>query len=89
MDLQALRGEINEIDGEILRLFLRRMEVVREVVGYKAAHGLPVLQPARETEVLAWVGERAGEEMEPYARALFETLMSLSRDMQEKILKAQ
>jgi len=39
--------------------------------------------------VLAWVGERAGEEMEPYARALFETLMSLSREMQEKILKAQ
>jgi len=84
-----LRGEINEVDGEILRLFLRRMEVVREVVRYKTAHGLPVLQPAREAEVLAWVGAQAGEEMEPYARTLFETLMSLSREMQEKILKAQ
>lgn len=86
MDLQALRSEINKIDGEILRLFLRRMEVVREVVGCKQAHGLPVLQPAREAEVLAWAGEHGGE-MGPYAQALFESLMALSREMQEEILK--
>ena len=42
-ELEAYRREIDAIDGELTRLFLRRMEVTGRVGAYKQAHGLPVL----------------------------------------------
>ena len=47
-ELEAYRREIDAIDGELTRLFLRRMEVTGRVGAYKQAHGLPVLDAARE-----------------------------------------
>ena len=52
-ELNELRGEIDAIDAQLTELFLRRMDVTRRVGEYKQAHGIPVLDPAREREVLA------------------------------------
>ena len=81
MDLKELRTEINAIDDEILRLFLRRMEVAGQVADYKREHNLPIYQPRREREILESVSERAGE-LGSYARSLFSTLMELSKQYQ-------
>ena len=58
-ELEAYRREIDAIDGELTRLFLRRMEVTGRVGAYKQAHGLPVLDAAREKDVLARKAELA------------------------------
>jgi chorismate mutase/prephenate dehydratase len=81
MDLNELRNEINAIDDEILKLFLRRMDVAEQVADYKRAHDLPIYQPQREQEILESVSERAGE-LGNYARSLFSTLMELSKQYQ-------
>ena len=81
MDLNELRTEINAIDDELLRLFLRRMEVAGQVADYKKAHQLPIYQPQREQEILESVSGRAGE-LGNYARSLFSTLMELSKQYQ-------
>ena len=47
MDLMELREQINEIDSEMLKLFLRRMEVAENVAEYKRQNGLPVLDAER------------------------------------------
>ena len=52
-DLQSLRAKIDQIDRQIAQLFCQRMAVTRQVGEYKAAHGLPVLDVAREKQVLA------------------------------------
>ena len=82
MELNQLRTKINEIDEEILNLFLRRMEVAGQVAEYKKARHLPIYQPQREEEILKKVEEKAGPEMGGHARALFATLMELSKDIQ-------
>ena len=51
--LLAARQAIDKIDGELGRLFVARMEEAAKVAAYKAAHGLPVLDSAREEAVLA------------------------------------
>ena len=81
MELNELRNEINQIDDEILRLFLRRMELAAQVGTYKRAHDLPILQPQREQEILDSVSRKAGE-LGGYARELFVTLMALSKQYQ-------
>ena len=84
MDLNELRNEINTIDDEILKLFLRRMDVAEQVADYKREHNLPIYQPQREREILKTVAEKAGDEMGGYARVLFSMLMELSKSNQNR-----
>ena len=84
MDLNELRNEINAIDDELLRLFLRRMDVAGQVADYKKANNLPIYQPQREREILKKVADAAGPDMGGYARVLFSMLMELSKSSQNK-----
>ena len=84
MELNELRSEINQIDDEILRLFLRRMEVAGQVADYKRENNLPIYQPQREREILKKVADQAGPEQGGYARVLFSMLMELSKSAQNK-----
>ena len=84
MELNELRNEINQIDEELLKLFLRRMDVAGQVADYKKAHDLPIYQPQREREILKKVADSAGPEMGGYARVLFSMLMELSKSNQNK-----
>ena len=52
-DLEQYRQEIDELDEQLVRLFLRRMEVTGKVGEYKLAHGMQVLDRERERRVLA------------------------------------
>ena len=51
--LDVLRGNIDEIDHQIVHLFERRMAVTRAVGEYKQEIGMPVLDAARERDVIA------------------------------------
>ena len=84
MDLNELRQQINSIDDELLNLFTRRMDLASQVADYKRAHDLPILQPAREREILKKVADKAGPELGGYARVLFSMLMELSKSYQNK-----
>lgn len=84
MDLNELRNEINQIDGEILNLFLRRMELAGQVAAYKRENGLPIYQPQREQEILKSAEQRAAA-LGGYARILFATLMDLSKQYQQDL----
>ena len=84
MELNELRNEINQIDEEILRLFLRRMDLAEQVADYKRAHDLPIYQPQREREILKKAADAAGPEKGGYARVLFSMLLELSKSSQCK-----
>lgn len=82
MELEREREAINEIDGQLAELFARRMEAAARIGEYKEAKGLPVLDKAREREVLARMAEAAGPELGDYAKVLYSTIMDLSRSYQ-------
>lgn len=84
MSLEELRNEIDAIDDEILKLFLKRMEVASKVADYKRENNLSTLQKGREREILKKVSEKSGSELENYSRTLFTTLMNLSKNYQDK-----
>ena len=84
MELNELRNEINQIDEELLNLFLRRMDVAEQVADYKRANNLPIYQPQREREILKKVSDQAGPEKSGYARVLFSMLLELSKSSQNK-----
>lgn len=86
MDITKLREEIDNIDKELVSLFVKRMGVAAEVASYKKETGKPVLDPQRERMLLEKVSELAGEDMESQTRILYNLILSLSRSHQSHLL---
>ena len=84
MDLQELRGQIDRIDDQIVRLFCQRMDIAAQVADYKKDNNMPIFVPAREREKLVDVAQKAGPEMADYTRVLYSMLFELSRSYQGK-----
>ena len=85
MDLKELRGQIDEIDDQLVKFFCQRMDIAAQVAQYKKEQGLPILMPAREREKLQDVSQKAGPEMAGYTRTLYTMLFELSRSYQSKL----
>ena len=52
-DLAGFRGEIDDIDGELLQLLARRMEISAQIGRYKKSHNVTVVQMGRWKKILA------------------------------------
>ncbi|MBO7683199.1 MAG: chorismate mutase [Kiritimatiellae bacterium] len=86
-ELDDVRQKIDRIDEELVRLFLERLAVSREVALAKRSTGGAITDPAREREILSRVSKAAGLENENAARLFFSTLFSISKARQRGILK--
>ena len=85
MNLKEIRDEIDQIDEELVKLFVRRMDCSKRVAEYKLENGMQILNTKREQEILCAVGEKAA----PYggsARLLYTSIMELSRALQHDML---
>lgn len=90
LDLNELRNEINEIDAQLVPLFLKRMGVSLKVAQYKQATNKPVLDRARERELLKRVGGMSEDaDLGLYTRLLYADIMGLSRSYQRKYLDGE
>ena len=86
--LEEARKTINEVDEEMARLFERRMEAVAKVAAYKKAHGLPVLDAAREEQVIRRGALRVeDDELRSYYVNFIQNNMAISRAYQHKLLE--
>jgi len=86
MKLDQIRKEIDQIDQELVALLERRMACVSEVVAYKKAKGLPVLDQGRENKVLEKVASLVGDEQyRATIQSQFQDMMKRSRDYQEEV----
>ena len=83
MELTELRTEINRIDDELLKLFVKRMEISAQIAKYKQSHGLPIYVPERENEILQNISGKVAPDLSGYARALYQTLFTLSKNYQK------
>ncbi len=83
-ELNELRGEIEQIDRELIELIARRVDLARRVGAAKRRAGLPTLDPAREAAVVRRAGALAREANldDEDVRYIFWHLIGLSRRMQ-------
>ena len=86
MTLEEIRKDIDRIDRQLLDLFRQRMDCAKQVAKIKAEQNLPVLNPAREAEILDRVEQEAGE-FGGAARVIFSTLMEVSRACQHELIQ--
>ena len=86
MELNEIRKEIDEIDKQLVELYIRRMNCSAEVAEYKREHNMPVLDASRERALLNKISELSGSEFEEYTRTLYSTILDLSRSYQHSKL---
>ncbi|MBQ3701766.1 MAG: prephenate dehydratase [Oscillospiraceae bacterium] len=86
MELKDYRGQLDEIDGKLLELFTRRMDIAGEIALWKQENHMPVLDLRREKEKLKTLEEKSPEDLKEYTVSLFSTIMELSRSRQNRIL---
>lgn len=87
-DLAGLRGEIDDIDAELLQLLARRMEVSNRIGEYKRLNNVAVVQMNRWKQILAdhiAVGGSLGLDQE-LVREVFEAVHQASIRCQSNIL---
>ncbi len=86
-ELEKARLEINEVDRDMARLFVRRMDAAAQVAAYKKAYGLPVEDTTREEALLernaAYIEEEAYRSY--YVQFLRDT-MKVSKEYQHRLL---
>lgn len=86
--LMKAREIINEVDQAMAELFERRMKAVKEVIEYKIQVGLPILDTAREKDVIEKNSARIqNEELKGYYQEYIIALMKISKDYQAAIQK--
>ena len=86
MNLNDIREEIDVIDKEILSLFIKRMECAKRIALIKEKENLPIVNEAREEEILkSMVANAHGFKEE--TRELFSKIMDISKKVQIRQLK--
>ena len=73
MKLEKLRRSIDSIDDEILNLFLKRLELCKEIGRLKKDEKLPVFDSKRE---------RSGKDFK-YTKGLFLKIFEICKEIQE------
>lgn len=86
--LDDARKQINEIDQKMADLFAARMKAVEQVASYKMERGLPILDTAREEEVIRRnAAYMENEALKSYYVNFLKYNMTLSRSYQRRLLE--
>lgn len=87
--LEELRKNIDQIDDNIIKLFIERMDVVKEVIAYKIENNIPILDSSRESKMVEKnMNKVRKEEYKKYYISILEGFLKASKDLQKDILES-
>ena len=82
MELMDLRKKIDEIDDEIVSLYLKRMGIVAEIAQEKKETNAPVCNLERESEILSRLTKNVPDEFKKYLKEVYSAIFNTSKDYQ-------
>lgn len=85
-ELKDIRNELDVLDNEFVKMFLKRMSLSEEVARIKIRDGLPVLNAVREQEIVNRLTDGMDDEMAGYVKELYFKIFELSREHQKILM---
>ena len=82
MELTDLRKKIDEIDDEIVSLYLKRMGIVAEIAQAKKETNAPVCNSERESEILSRLTKNVPDEYKIYLKEIYSAIFKTSKAYQ-------
>ena len=86
MQLKDIRTKIDEIDDGILDLYLKRMELVKEVAKNKIETGKAVNDTSREDSIVYRLSKSTPDELKFYLKEVYSTIFAVSKSYQSTLI---
>lgn len=83
--METARLRINEIDGEMANLFVKRMECVRDIAEYKLEHGISITDEEREKRMIEANSSLVNDEVREYYVDFLKAAIKVSKAYQKSI----
>ena len=80
MNTEQIKNELEQINSEMLALFIRRMELVAMLGDQLAAEGKPLYDRKTEEEILEKAVADSPMELQNYSLELFRTMMVFGKE---------
>ena len=87
MELNEIREKIDKLDDQIAELYLKRMDLVKDVADFKAKTAKSVADNSREKEIIFRLSNKAPEDLKLYIKELYETVFFTSRAYQSTLIQ--
>ena len=84
MNLTEARCEIDKIDSELKKLFIKRMAVSKEIAMIKAQTGDNIYKPDREKEVVDKLTAYIDPDIKEEYMVFIKKILEISRDYQHR-----
>ena len=85
--IEAIRDKIGECDDIIIEQLAVRMSYIQEIISYKKATGIPILQPEQEAKQKEWLEKRMEEKRhKAEVEDVFESITLNSKRIQSRKL---
>jgi monofunctional chorismate mutase len=85
--LEEAREIINEVDNEMIYLFIKRMAAISMVAEYKMEKDIPVLDSIREDTIKSRNLETlSNKQLEKYYLTFFEGVLNASKEYQKDLI---
>ena len=85
--LEICRDLIDSIDNQIIELYVKRMEIVKEITKFKIDNNLPILDQNREKIMLEKNLEKIKKKkFKKYYKDVLEGFLKASKEMQKDII---
>lgn len=84
MELNKLREQIDKVDDELVKLFIKRMELVKLVSEEKARQKTNIENKDRENDILTRLKSSCPAELLPSLIRLYENIFEISKDFQKE-----
>lgn len=84
-ELTRLRAEMDTINLQLLSVLQQRAELLRRIARHKRAHGLPLVDTARERDMLQALLQRGGDGFDRAAlQQILEVVFARSRELVQR-----
>lgn len=89
-DLKQCREQLDLIDNEIIKLFEKRMSVIKDVALYKKENNLPIYDKTREKLMLEKNFDKFDNaELKQYYKTILEAYLEVSKQYQNDLIHKQ
>lgn len=83
--LNNLRSEVDSIDEELNKLFIKRLGLVEEIYKEKELNNMDILDKNREDMIFKKLKNETSYEYFEYSKDLFENILRISKNYQLEI----
>lgn len=80
--LSECRVELNSVDDQMKKLFLKRMSIINEVSTYKKANGIATYDPERERSMKERLSADVEEPMRTLYLQFLDSILAISKEYQ-------